>query len=387
VPFALVVIGLSISTLPAQHFPVGRRAVARPGPEASVIWKLAMHAYGHAAADPATAYFLSASHEVVAVSSHDGALRWRQPTGESDPVVGNGVQLAGSTLVAGDYNITAWDRETGTFRWRFVPSRGFGPGAYLGAVNDELVFAGSASGHLYGIELESGRTRWMRTIADGGQTVVYEPVLDRDLLAAAFATIATPTAGGLAVFEALSGRELWRVLFPVSANGIGVGAAGKPLMVSGLVIVANRDGVIHAFARDTGAPAWTLPALDVRLLPDSPVPAPPGPRPDFRALAASGRALFAGSLFGDVIAYDLDTRQERWRHLGGQNGSIGFHLSADTQTLYFPAFSGRLTAVHTATGVERWRIGDRDNMFLFPPVIAGDVAYATAFTGFYALRR
>jgi len=379
---------LGAGIVTAQGPPGGsRRAVARPGPDASVIWKVDTRAYGHPAADQSTAFFLSAGHEVVAVSTRDGSVRWRQPTGESDPVVGNGVQLAGRTLIAGDYNLTAWDRDTGAFRWRFVPPAGFGPGAYLGAVASDLVFAGSASGHVYAVDVVSGRATWTWSIGGGIATLVYEPVLDRGLLVAAFATMTAPTSGGVVALDASTGAERWRTEFPALPNGIGVGAAGKPLAVGDLIVVANRDGSIHALARDDGAPVFVIAGLDRRLLPDSPVPGLPGPRPDFRALASSGRSLFAGSLTGYVVAYDLDTRRERWRHLGGQNGSIGFHLAADAQAVYFPAFSGRLTAVSTANGVERWRIGDGLNTFLFPPALAGDRAYATAFTGFYALGR
>jgi outer membrane protein assembly factor BamB len=332
------------------------------------------------------AFFLSAGHEVTAVSSGSGAMLWRRHTGDSDAIVGNGVQLANDTLIVGDYNITAWDRATGAFRWRFVPPVGFAPGAYLGTVTEELVFAGSATGQVYAVDGQSGEARWTRTIGEGARTLVYEPVLDRDLLVAAFATMTSPTTGGIAAFEASTGAERWRAQFPPAANGIGVGAAGKPLVAGSLVVVSNRDGSIHALGRDDGAPVWSIPGLDVRLLRASPITERPGPRPDFRALTVSAGSLFAGSLFGYVTAYDLDTRKERWRHLGGQNGSIGLHLSASVQTLYFPAFSGRLTAVSTAKGVEQWRIGDGQNTFLFPPALTAGAVYATSFDGFYALR-
>ena len=364
-----------------------QRAVARPGPQATVLWKVNTRAYGHAAVDSSTVYFLSGSHQVTAVSLVNGSVRWQRETGEADPVVGNGVVLAGTTVIAGDYNVTAWDRTTGAFRWRFVPPIGFGAGAYLGAVAGDMVLAGSASGQVYAIDWSSGLARWIATVEDGTRALVYEPVLDGDLVFAGYTVMSTPTHGGVVALSAGTGEERWRVELPRPPNGIGVGAAGKPLVIDDLVVVANRDGSIHALARNDGESRWVVTGLNLPLFPNSPFPEPPGPKTDFRALAASGRTLFAGSLLGYVVAYDLDTRRERWRHLGGQNGSIGFHLTADAQALYFPSFSGRLTAVNVTNGVERWRIGDGLNTFLFPPALDGSAAYASAFGGFYALRK
>jgi outer membrane protein assembly factor BamB len=364
-----------------------QRAVARPGPPATVLWKVNTRAYGHAAVDSSTAYFLSGSHQVTAVSVANGSVRWQRETGEADPLVGNGVVLAGATVIVGDYNVTAWDRGTGAFRWRFVPPVGFGAGAYLGAVAGDTVLAGSASGQVYAIDVSSGEAGWIATIEEGIRTLVYEPVLDGALVYAGYTVMSTPTHGGVVALNAETGEERWRAELPRPPNGIGAGAAGKAVVVDDLVVMANRDGSIHAFAKGDGASRWVIRGLDLPLFPNSPVPEPPGPRTDFRALAATGRTLFAGSLLGYVVAYDLDTRRERWRHLGGQNGSIGFQLTADAQALYFPSFSGRLTAVNVTTGTERWRIGDGLNSFLFPPALDGSAAYASAFGGFYALRK
>jgi outer membrane protein assembly factor BamB len=364
-----------------------QRAVARPGPQASVIWKVDGGAYGHAAVDSSSAYFLSRTHEVTAVDRATGSIRWRRHTGEVDPMVGNGVALASDVVVAGDYDITAWNRTTGAFRWRFVPAVGFGPGAYLGSVTDQTVFAGSGSGQVHAVDTPSGRPRWMAVVEDSVQTVVYEPVLDGDMVFVSYTAMSAPTWGGVVALDASTGHERWRSVLPAASNGIGVGAAGKPLVVENLVLVANRDGSIHALARLTGVPVWVIPPLGLPLIPNSPVPQPPGPRADFRALARHERTLFAGSLVGYIVAYDLDSRRELWRHMGGQNGSIGFHMAVDAQALYFPSFSGRLTAVSIARGVERWRIGDWQNAIYFPPALSGDVAYASAAGGFYALRR
>jgi outer membrane protein assembly factor BamB len=332
------------------------------------------------------AFFLTGNHDVVAVSAVSGTLVWKQNTGDADPDVGSGVTLAGQMVIVGDYEVTAYDRATGRLRWRFVPPSGFAPGPSLGEGADGLVFAGSSAGRAYGIDLESGRARWATVLTDNVNTLVYPPVVAGDLVVVAYVTFLAPTRGGIVALDLQTGAERWHWPLPPSSNpSIGVGAAGSPLVVDDLVVVSNRDGTIHALRCDDGAPLWSIDGLGLPAIQNSPVLELPGPKPDFRALSRWDRTLYAGSLTGYVTAYDIDTHQRRWRFLGGQNGSIGFQMTADDRTLYVPAFSGRLTAVNTADGTERWRFGDHQNRVLWPPALVGDTAYVSGLGGFSAL--
>jgi len=88
-------------------------------------------------------------HDVIALDATRGTDRWRQNTNEPGATTeGSAVVVAGPVVVAGDYNLVAFDRITGAFRWRFVPAVGFAPGIYLGDVSRGLVFAGSPAGRV-----------------------------------------------------------------------------------------------------------------------------------------------------------------------------------------------------------------------------------------------
>ena len=102
-------------------------------PADSPIWHVAGEGRGRPAADWSTAFFLSKRHEVVALHAQSGQVRWRASTGQpGESTNGSAVALAGDIVAAGDYNVVAFDRATGEFRWRFEPDDGYGPGIYLG---------------------------------------------------------------------------------------------------------------------------------------------------------------------------------------------------------------------------------------------------------------
>ena len=108
---------------------------------------------------------------------------------------------------------------------------------------------------------------------------------------------------------------------------------------------------------------------------------------DYRPLARSGRTLVAGSLTGVVDAYDLSTREKKWRYAGELNGSIAFAIAADERYVYVPYVGGRLVALNIADGTERWRTGNLQAGFVWPPASAGDRIYlAGSGAGFFALR-
>ena len=125
----LVAIALAAASIgPGQRSDRGRSAAAQDSPM-SVLWRVPGEGRGVPAADDTTAYFLSARHEVVAIDRRNGSIRWRRETGEpADSTLGSSVTLAGSIVVAGDYDVYGFDRSTGAARWRFSPADGYGPG-------------------------------------------------------------------------------------------------------------------------------------------------------------------------------------------------------------------------------------------------------------------
>ena len=103
-------------------------------------------------------------------------------------------------------------------------------------------------------------------------------------------------------------------------------------------------------------------------------------------MALAGQWLIAGSLTGRVTAYDLATRQERWRRVP-ITASIVFGIATDEHTVYVPYLSGPLVALGVEDGVERWRTGPDTSEFSWKPLItAGRLLAASSAAGFFAFR-
>ena len=342
------------------------------------IWHVAAEGRGSPVVDADSVYFLSKHHTVYAISRRSGRVRWARSTGEpGETTAGSTIALAGPLIVAGDYAVVAFDRLDGTIRWRFEPDDGYAPGLYLGTVIDGVAFAGSPAGRLYAVDASSGDERWSAPVVLDGRTTVLAPAADARIVAATFTTFSAPNTGGLAVFDRSSGRERWRVMFPRdAAHPVGTASAGGPLIAGDRIIAASGDGTIYAFSRD-GVLAWSIPPES------SPGTAEPLPQ-DFRALASSRGALFAGSLNGTISAFDLRDRHLRWRHAPSRS-SVAFALTSDDQSVYVPYLTGQLVALDIDDGAERWRVGDGVRGFAWPACVSGGSLYlAGSGAGFFA---
>lgn len=373
-----------------HHAPSARsipEAASAQGDE-SPLWHVEGQGWGTPAADASTVYFLAKTHEVIALDGGTGARRWSAHTGEPGAATsGSTLFLVGDLVIAADYNVLAFDRRDGALRWRFTPVDGYAPGIYLGGPAGDLLFAGSPAGRIYAIDHRTGSARWSTLIEDDRQTTVYQPVTDGDLVAAGYTTFAAPNTGGIVVLDARTGEERWRAAFPQSGGAsIDAGWAGGPVLTEDLVIAVSADGIVYAFDRRTGTIRWTLPKWSAQ--PNATVgPAAPRDR-DFRPLTRSGGRLFVGSLSGDVLAYDIDDRTERWRYTSARNGSIAFRMTSDDRFVYVPYVDGCLVVLDIADGRERWRTSERFAGFTWPPAVLGDRVYASDFVaGFFAFPR
>jgi outer membrane protein assembly factor BamB len=331
------------------------------------VWHVPEPGRGGPAADDTSAYFLSKAHEVLAVDIATGNVRWRRPTfEEGEALSGAALLVDGESVVVGDYNLLAFNRHTGGLRWRFVPADGYGPGIYLGTVSDGLALAGSPSGHLYAVDVESGALRWSTEVASDGKTTVFSPVASASAVAAGFTEFTAPNGGGVVVVAKDTGRVLWKQRFPSPADpSLGTNWAGGPILVDDEVIASSGDGNIHAFDAGSGALRWTIPKVS------GPSPFPVAADRDFRALALAGALLVCGSLTGQIVAFDRVSREERWRFTGTGLGSTAFRIAAIDGVVYVPFANGRLVALGAADGRELWRLGDWTSGFLWPPAARG----------------
>jgi outer membrane protein assembly factor BamB len=386
---AWVAAGLSVMAVSSS---VAQRSVPSPTREPFALWRVEEEGRGRPAIESATAYFLSKRHTVFALDAATGSARWKQGTGEpGDATLGSAVTIAGSVIVAGDYNLVAFDRTTGAQRWRFVPALGYAPGIYLGESSGGLVFAGSPAGRLYAIASETGNAVWSATVGGDPDSTMFKPVTDGRVVAVGYKTFGVPSTGGVALLEVATGRQLWRTVFPRAADPLlGTGSAGGPIIADPVIVASAGDGTVYGFNRSSGAIEWTVPPIDrIPSILRGPLPLPEtSTSPDYRPLVQRGQTLVVGSLKGDVVAYDLATRRERWRYLDEANGSVAFAIESDDLLVYVPFVSGRQIALSLSNGAVRWRTPNLTDGFSWPAAYSGGrVFMAGAKGGFVAFRR
>jgi outer membrane protein assembly factor BamB len=372
---AMAVVGAAV----AGAAPVADRGRGVRPPR--LVWHVPGEGRGTPALDGATAYFLSRQHEVVAVHRRTGKERWRRHTGEPGlTTAGTTLVAAGDVVIAGDYNVVAFERTGGEVRWRFTPRDGYGPGIYLGGLWKDVVFAGSPAGRVYAVDVSSGRPRWSYIVSTDLETTVYPPVVGGDSVAATYMRFPAPGAGGLVLLEAGDGRLRWQAAFPAK-TGPASRPAGGPLFVDEWVVAASGDGAIHGFDRSDGALRWTIPPLG-----GTGIGGWDRDAQDFRALAHTGSFFVAGSLTGLLSAYHVTTRAERWRR-ASVDASTAFGIAADGNLVYVPHLSGEFVAFDFRDGTVRWRLS-RALGFRWPPAVEAHQIYLSGSTsGFFSFTR
>jgi outer membrane protein assembly factor BamB len=334
-----------------------------------LVWQVVEPARGIPARDAQSAYFLTQRHELVAASVTSGRIRWRVPMDSTAETFGSRVVVRGDVVVAGDYDLMGVDRRTGRPVWTFTAADGGGSGMHLGESSEDLVFSGSLAGSLHAVSITTGRPRWSIRVGHRSTTTVYSPVAHGGLVAASFTDFGPVPAGGLVVADAGTGRVRWQRAVPGS-----VGASGNPVFAGDAVVVASREGTIHAFSRGSGTPLWTLSKVDV--LADE---------QDYRPLAVTGGTLLAGSLSGEVVAYDLLTRRVRWRRTPAV-ASVAFSIGAANEVVYVPYLSNHLVALRVRDGAELWRLGGGAMQFRWLPLVDGPLLFASGAQSFLLFR-
>jgi outer membrane protein assembly factor BamB len=344
-------------------------------------WQVSGEGRGTPALSAAAAYFLTRSHDVVAVDARTGRVRWKGSTGEpGDETLGSSVVAAGKSVVAGDYTLIGLDADTGARRWRFEPPEGYGAGLYLGDTLGGDVFAGSPAGRLYSVGTLDGRLRWSAIVKAEPKTTVFQPAAQGDSVAAGYTTFGPVTSGGVLLVDRRTGQALWHKEFPPLAPGAPTGFGGGPVILEAMVLAASGDGTIYALDRATGATIWSLP----------PAVRPDGRRQDrdWRALAAGGDTLVAGSVSGTITAFDMRARTQKWRFSHPDGGSTGVRITVQDDVVYVPHLGGLLVSLDLEDGHLRWQTGGFADGFSWAPAVEGGNVYAAASrAGLFALPR
>lgn len=310
-------------------------------------------------------------------------IRWQKSVGilswlNSPLVLGKSVVIVPSSGKAhnkpdADDGVVALDLASGKKLW-FAHFDQDANGAVASA---SRVFATSDDGHLYAIELKSGKIAWKRP--GSGKMYSYPLLLDSRV-------IVGDAGGYVRAFAADDGKELWTAQLTGAIRG-GASSDGQS------VYVASQGGELAALSPATGKPVWKKTVMR-----------PPWnnqgrdlPLEVYAPLVVGGDALFVSfardTYYTDqpaIYALDKKTGNVKWRAKGpGDWGNVrSTPVLVAGQLVYGEPYSGDVVAINAANG----RVTYRSTIApcYFPqwasPAAAGSRVYLPRFDGaLYAL--
>jgi outer membrane protein assembly factor BamB len=189
-----------------------------------------------------TVFFGSGDHNVYALNSRTGGLKWKFTTGNvvhASPAVANGVVYVGSW----DRYFYALNAETGKMLWRFATGEdpvihnqvGIASSA---AVANGIVYFGCRDGHFYAVDAHTGKKKWVHDNHMGW--VIASPAVREGVV---YFTTSDGTR-----FKALNAAS-GQVVFSVLNKDV---SFSSPAIANGSAYYGTTDGWLHAVDIKTG---------------------------------------------------------------------------------------------------------------------------------------
>jgi outer membrane protein assembly factor BamB len=198
--------------------------------------------------------------DVYSLSAQDGSERWHVKVSSeviARPAISDEIVVVRTI----DGRLSGLDVKDGSRRWVYdqsVPALSLRGNASPVIVND-VVYDGFDNGKVVAVRLADGAPLWAQTLATGeGRTEVERLAdVDGEILPSGGNIFAVGYRGQVAAMAADSGRPLWQR----DVSSYGGAAAGESTLV-----LADADGNVWAFDRETGASLWKQDQLKYRWL-------------------------------------------------------------------------------------------------------------------------
>ena len=374
-----VAISVSFCSTPAGEAP------GPGGDDGRIIWKVPTPA--SSTRDPALSdgivYFAGpAEHSVVAIRGATGQVLWKAiAPGPPFPLAGVNVVATAQTVAMGDVAIYGFDKANGARRWIFAEPEDDEPGRHRLAANASTIFAASRLGRVHALDAMTGRPRWTVDLAHGDTLIsAFDPAIAGNELYVGTKRFDVHARGSLYALDATTGALRWKYDFTPEFPNLFAGCLGNALVIGDMVVVAQEDGRLFAFARANGQVRWIAPAV---LLGGA------GRGNDIRYLAPAGTDILATSLNGTIVLLEGSTGAQKWR-TGKIVASVIDPLSTDGVVAYV-SHGGVFAAYSVSTGAILWTDpavpGTEPSKFAGEPVLSGDRIFVAGGDAFYAIRK
>jgi outer membrane protein assembly factor BamB len=279
--------------------------------------------------------YVSYNQYVYAIGVEDGQLRWQYPEkGEAAKTFYAQPTLTeDGQIIVGSYNSNLYslDSATGVENWTFSP----GNGRFIGAplAHGDRIYAPSASGHLYALDL-SGREVWRFEGTEG--PFWAQPLLDVDRQVLYLSSM----DHHLYSINANTGQMIWKTKLDGSL-------VGTPIFDNGVLYIGSFASNMSAINASNGNILWTTPVSN---------------------WVWSGPALHEGRLyFGDLggVFYSLDARTGAIIWETQPDGPVTATPYVQDGTIYFATENGDLQAL-TLDGTRQWSQSIGGRLFANP---------------------
>ena len=272
-------------------------------------------------------------------------VRWRFETGGpvvSSAAVDDGIVYFGSA----DENLYAVDAQTGRERWRFQTGNAISASP---AVVAGLVYIGGNSGQFQTLDAYTGEERW-RFTAESSDFKFSSPAIADGTV---FVQGSDSEVSTIFAIDAATGQERWQF----TDNGIG---ACAPSVGDGIVYFSGGIATNTFYALDavTGDVRWSIPSHNSVFCP----------------VAVSEGALFVRVQGGELYALDAQSGAELWRF--APDNPVDTAVAVANGVVYVGTFDDFVYALDVLTGAENWRFATADGD-ISAPTVADGVVYAS----------
>jgi len=277
---------------------------------------------------------------------------WSTSVGDGSGVTGAGLVPAisgGRAFFASiDGDIEAYDSLSGRRLWsKNLESFSGGPGA-----SESLVVAGTIDGAVLAFDAESGAEVWRQRVSS---EIISAPVLIEDKV------IVSANDGRTHALKASNGEQVWAADRGVPL--LSLRGSASPVVTNEMVVAANANGTVSAFALADGRPAWEQRIgvgegkTDLERMVDV----------DGRMVLLNGDLFVAGYESG-AQALTLDGGRTLWtRDMSSVAG-----VAAANDAVFVSASDGAVWALDRRSGGSLWKNEILLHRMISVPVLMGD---------------
>lgn len=191
--------------------------------------------------------FVATHEKLHALELKTGRQSWEVKLGDRPAIVGSPAFAHQTVFVTAGPKLFAFDAASGDERWRVELDQTF----YPAALDDRMVFAGNADGHLHAYDQATGEERWKFKSGFGTREDIWSaPAISGDRV-----YIGSRDQSVYAI-DAESGEKVWS--FKTAGD-----AVGDPVISDGLIYVSDSNHVLpagmrrlHALDAATGKEIW-----------------------------------------------------------------------------------------------------------------------------------